>query len=68
MQPNNAFSIGIAPALLGPGAAVERFGSQEALMAYVRATMPRPFPGALENAEYANIVAFLLAAQRNLDD
>jgi len=62
IQPNNAFSVGVAPALLGSGASVERFGSFDALLGYVRATMPRPFPGALSDDEYRKIVAFLIGA------
>lgn len=66
IRPNNAFSVGEGPALLGPHGAVRRFGGEAALRAYVGATMPRPFPAALSDAEYDAIVAFLLAADANV--
>ena len=68
IRPNNAFSVGEGPALLGPHGAVRRFGSAAALEGYVSATMPRPFPGALSDAEYDAIVAFLTEADANLAD
>lgn len=63
IRPNNAFSVGEGPALLGRDGAVHRFGSEAALLGYVRTTMPRPFPGTLSDEEYEAIVAFLLAAE-----
>ena len=65
IRPNNAFSVGEGPPLLGPHGAVQRFGSEASLRAYVAATMPRPFPGALSDAEYDAIVAYLVAADAN---
>ena len=56
----NAFSVGIAPALHGEGA-LASLPNGLALFSYIRATMPRPFPGTLTDEEYLAISAFLLS-------
>ena len=61
MRHNYAVSVGEPPPLRGPGALVG-FGSSQALFGYIRATMPRPFPGTLPDDELWAIVAFLLEA------
>ena len=43
-------------------------GKRERGPTSVGATMPRPFPGALSDAEYEAIVAFLSEADANLAD
>lgn len=60
MNWRNAFDVGIAPPVIGPGA-LTGFGSGAALFGYVRATMPRPWPGSLSDEEYLAITAFLAA-------
>lgn len=62
MSWRNAFDIGRAPALIGPDAELDRFESGAALLAYVQGTMPRPWPGDLDDATYLRITAFLLQA------
>jgi mono/diheme cytochrome c family protein len=62
IRANDVFDIGRAPSLLGEETALDRFGGPAALRAYVAATMPRPFPASLTDAEYDRIVAFLVAA------
>jgi len=62
MTARNVFDIGLAPAVTGPESRLARFGNAAALYGYVRATMPRPWPGALEEETYLAIVAFLMAA------
>ena len=61
MHSRNAFSIGDAPALLGEGA-LANFSDEGVLRSYIRATMPRPFPGSLSDQDYADLSAFLLQA------
>lgn len=62
MNWRNAFEIGSAPALLGQGATLAPYATGEGLYGYLRATMPRPFPGSLTDEEYAMITGFLVAA------
>jgi len=62
MNWRNAFDIGVAPALIGPDARLSMFANGAGLLGYVRATMPRPWPGSLSDADYLAIVAFLAAA------
>ncbi|MBX3144085.1 MAG: hypothetical protein KF813_10040 [Trueperaceae bacterium] len=62
MTPRNAFNVGLAPPLVGPGFDLSKYGSGAGLYAYVHATMPRPFPAALDEDTYLAIVAFLMAA------
>ena len=59
MEYNFAFSVGTPPALAGDAHLVS-FPNGLALYHYIRATMPRPFPGALTDEEYLAITAFLL--------
>lgn len=61
MNWRNAFDVGVAPPLIGP-AALDGFASGAALFGYVRATMPRPWPGSLSDEAYLAITAFLAAA------
>ena len=61
MNWRNAFDIGVAPQLIGPSA-LDGFASGAALFGYVRATMPRPWPGSLSDDEYLAITAFLAEA------
>ena len=61
MNWRNAFDVGIAPPLIGTDA-LDGFASGAALFGYVRATMPRPWPGSLSDEEYLAITAFLAAA------
>lgn len=58
----DAFDVGLAPPLIGTDADLARFGTGAGLFSYLRATMPRPFPGSLADDEYARITAFLAAA------
>lgn len=62
LRPNDAFSLGRAPALLGEEAELRSFGSAVALYDYLRATMPRFAPGSLREDTYLRITAFLSAA------
>lgn len=62
MTPRSAFDVGLAPPVVGPGFDLGKFGTGAGLYAYVQATMPRPFPAALDEDVYLAIVAFLLAA------
>lgn len=62
MDWRNAFDVGIAPPLVGEGASLDRYANGAGLFGYLRATMPRPFPGSLGDEEYAKITAFLAAA------
>lgn len=62
MNWRNAFDIGVAPAVIGAEARLGMFATGDGLLGYVRATMPRPWPGSLSDAEYLAIVAFLAAA------
>lgn len=55
---HDLFDVGEAPAVRGPDA-LTGFGSDEALFAYLRATMPRYQPGRLDDAAYRDLVAFL---------
>ncbi len=61
MNWRNAFDVGIAPPMIGPDA-LNGFANAAALFGYVRATMPRPWPGSLSDEEYLAITAFLAAA------
>lgn len=55
----NAFAIGLAPALRGPGT-LSAFGDAGALQVYIRTAMPRHAPGSLgEGPSYA-LTAFVL--------
>jgi len=62
MNWRNAFDIGVAPAVVGQDARLAMFANGAGLLGYVRATMPRPWPGSLSDEEYLAIVAFLAAA------
>ncbi len=62
MTPRNAFNVGLAPPVVGRGFDLGKYGSAAGLYAYVHATMPRPFPAALDDDTYLAIVAFLIAA------
>lgn len=62
MTPRSAFDVGTPPPVLGEEATLDGFGQATALWGYLRATMPRPYPGSLEDDEYWAIVAFLAAA------
>lgn len=62
MNWRNAFDIGVAPAVVGPDARLDMFANGAGLLGYVRATMPRPWPGSLSDEDYLAIVAFLAAA------
>ncbi len=62
MNWRNAFDVGVAPAVVGTDAGLGTFVNGAGLLGYVRATMPRPWPGSLSDAEYLAIVAFLAAA------
>lgn len=55
---HDLFDVGEAPPVRGPDA-LRGFGSDEALFAYLRATMPRYQPGRLDDAAYWDLVAFL---------
>lgn len=55
----SVFSLGQAPAL-AERHALARFGTAEALYAYVRSTMPRWDPGRLDDAAYLDVTAFVL--------
>ena len=59
MSWRSAFSIGEAPALQGERA-LPSFRNGLVIYSYVSVTMPRPFPGLLEEEEYWAITAFLL--------
>lgn len=59
MSWRSAFSIGEAPALHGEFA-LPNFRNGFVLYSYISASMPRPFPGLLEEDEYWAITAFLL--------
>lgn len=54
----NAFAIGEAPALRGPGA-LSAFGDPAALRAYIQAAMPRHVPGSLNAAQSKALSAFI---------
>lgn len=60
----NAFSIGKAPALRGPGA-LQTFGSPAALRAYIEAAMPRHAPGTLTEAQSKSLSVFVLELRAN---
>jgi mono/diheme cytochrome c family protein len=53
------FSLGHPPAL-ADAAALARFGTAAGLFAYVRATMPRWYPGYLDDEGYLDVTAFVL--------
>jgi hypothetical protein len=55
---HDLFDVGEAPPVRGP-AALAGFASDEALFAYLRATMPRYQPGRLDDEAYRDLVAFL---------
>ncbi len=59
MRYNYAFSIGEPPALHGDDT-LASFPNGFVLYHYIRATMPRPFPGMLSDDEYLAITAFML--------
>lgn len=54
----NAFAIGEAPSLRGPGA-LGAFRSPAALRAYIQAAMPRHAPGSLTPAQSRALSAFI---------
>gem|GEM_PF-6349124 len=56
---HSLFDVGVPPALRGPTALAAFASSDEALFAYVRATMPRYQPGRLSDEDYRDVVAFL---------
>jgi mono/diheme cytochrome c family protein len=58
-QTQTVFSLGRPPAL-ADAAALERFGTAAALHAYLRTTMPRWAPGALDDHAYLDVTAFVL--------
>lgn len=53
------FSLGHPPGLAN-AAALARFGTAAGLFAYVRATMPRWYPGYLDDEGYLDATAFVL--------
>lgn len=55
----NAFAIGEAPPLRGPGT-LRNFRNRAALRAYIQAAMPRHAPGSLEPQESRALSAFVL--------
>lgn len=59
---NNMFALGTPPALRGEGT-LHAYPDAAALFHYLRATMPRPQPGRLTDAEYLDLTAFLLELQ-----
>lgn len=67
MRYNYAFSVGDPPALHGPDT-LESFPNGFVLYHYIRATMPRPFPGMLSDDEYLAITAFLLELHQPLPE
>jgi mono/diheme cytochrome c family protein len=67
MAPNYAFSIGVAPPLWGEEA-LRGFGDAAALYHYARAAMPRQAPGSLDDQDYVDIVAFILAQEERLPE
>ncbi len=56
---HDLFDVGVPPSLRGSGALATFAGNQEALFAYVRATMPRYQPGRLRDEAYRDVVTFL---------
>lgn len=54
----NAFAIGEAPALHGPGT-LSALGDPSALRAYIQAAMPRHVPGSLSAAQSRALSAFV---------
>ena len=54
----NAFAIGEAPTLRGPGA-LSAFGDPAALRAYIEAAMPRHVPGSLSAAQSEALSRFV---------
>ena len=56
---HDLFDVWVLPALRGPNALGAFATSDEALFAYLRATMPRYQPGRLSDAEYRDLVAFV---------
>ena len=55
----SVFSLGVAPPLADADA-LARFGTAQALYAYIRATMPRWDPGRLADDAYLDVTAFVL--------
>jgi len=55
---HDLFDLGDPPALRGPGT-LSAFASDEVLLAYTQATMPRYQPGRLDDEDYADLVAFM---------
>ncbi len=53
------FSLGHPPSLTD-ATALARFGTAAGLFAYVRATMPRWYPGYLDDVGYLDVTAFVL--------
>jgi cytochrome c len=58
-ESQTVFSLGHAPAV-ADAAALARFGTAAGLFAYVRATMPRWYPGYLDDQGYLDVTAFVL--------
>lgn len=58
-ESQTVFSLGQPPALADAGA-LARYGTAAGLSAYVRATMPRWYPGYLEDEAYLDVTAFVL--------
>jgi mono/diheme cytochrome c family protein len=58
-QTQSVFSLGHAPPL-ADAHALARFGTAQALFAYVRTTMPRWHPGRLDDDAYLDVTAFVL--------
>lgn len=65
MTSRNAFDIGEAPALVG-NATLSQFTTTAALYYYSQATMPRPFPGELDDATYLAITLHMLRLRETL--
>lgn len=55
----SVFSLGDPPAVNDP-ASLARFGTAAGLHGYVRSTMPRWYPGWLQDDEYLDVTVFLL--------
>lgn len=50
----------IGPPVFGPDAALGSYGNGKKLLDYISATMPQNNPGGLTDAEYQQVLAFLL--------
>jgi hypothetical protein len=65
MTSRNAFDIGEAPALVGEST-LSQFPNASTLYYYSQATMPRPFPGELDDATYLAITLHMLRLREAL--